>query len=114
MVLYPDRRLDGTSVNGDGHEVKLRLVAGWADGHLGPRYVTAREPAERFAQRLSTEAVLPRPSAPPRAHQPPRGLAFVAVDDAPNLFVEWAHADVNDRWLARGASSLNTAQSRSG
>lgn len=36
MVLYPDRRLDGTSVNGDGHEVKLRLVAGWADGHLGP------------------------------------------------------------------------------
>ena len=39
------------------HEVKLGLVAGWADGALrAPSYVAAREPAERFGARLATEA----------------------------------------------------------
>jgi hypothetical protein len=57
MVRYRDRHLDGTPVPGDWHEVKLGLVAGWADAALqAPSYVAAREPAERFAQRLSSEA----------------------------------------------------------
>jgi hypothetical protein len=37
--------------------VKLGLVAGWADDELQhPSYVAAREPAARFARRLSTQA----------------------------------------------------------
>ena len=57
MVRYRDRHLDGTRIDGDWHEVKLGLVAGWADEQLqAPSYVAAREPAVRFAQRLSTEA----------------------------------------------------------
>ena len=39
------------------HEVKVGLVAGWADGHVQqPSYVAAREPAEAFGPRLLTEA----------------------------------------------------------
>jgi hypothetical protein len=39
------------------HEVKLGLVAGWADGELqAPSYVAAREPAAAFGARLATEA----------------------------------------------------------
>jgi hypothetical protein len=57
MVRYRDRHLDGTPVGGDWHEVKLGLVAGWASSELQtPSYVAAREPAVRFARRLSTEA----------------------------------------------------------
>ena len=39
------------------HEVKLGLVAGWADGELqAPSYVAAREPAPAFGARLAAEA----------------------------------------------------------
>ena len=39
------------------HEVKLGLVAGWADGELqAPSYVAAREPAHAFGARLASEA----------------------------------------------------------
>ncbi len=57
LVRYRDRHLDGTPVEGDWHEVKLGLAAGWQDGALQrPSYVAAREPAARFAQRLGAEA----------------------------------------------------------
>ena len=57
MVRYRDRHPDGTPLDGDWHEVKLGLAAGWRDGALqAPSYVAAREPAARFAQRLGTEA----------------------------------------------------------
>jgi hypothetical protein len=57
MVRYRDHSLDGTRVEGEWHEVKLGLVAGWTDAALQvPSYVAAREPAARFARRLSTEA----------------------------------------------------------
>jgi len=57
MVRYRDRSLDGTPAEGDWHEVKLGLVAGWASDQLqAASYVAAREPAQRFAHRLSTEA----------------------------------------------------------
>ena len=57
MVRYRDRHLDGVPIEGDWHEVKLGLVAGWVDRQLQrPSYVAAREPAARFARRLSTEA----------------------------------------------------------
>jgi hypothetical protein len=39
------------------HEVKLGLVAGWAEGELqAPSYVAAREPAATFGARLAAEA----------------------------------------------------------
>jgi hypothetical protein len=57
MVRYRDRRLDGTLVDRDWHEVKVGLAGGWLDGHLRtPSYVAAREPALAFARRLGTEA----------------------------------------------------------
>src|SRR5437764_954645 len=57
MVRYRDRYLDGTRMESDWHEVKLGLVAGWdADALQAPSYVAARQPAARFARRLSTEA----------------------------------------------------------
>ncbi len=57
MVRYRDRRLDGTPIDGDWHEVKLGLAAGWRGGALvAPSYVAAREPAARFARRLGAEA----------------------------------------------------------
>lgn len=49
---------DGTLIRYlDGwHEVKVGLVAGWADGRLQrPSYVAAREPAERFGPHLLAE-----------------------------------------------------------
>lgn len=49
---------DGTMIRYlDGwHEVKVGLVAGWADGHLQqPSYVAAREPAETFGTHLLGE-----------------------------------------------------------
>ena len=57
MVRYRDRRLDGTAVEGDWHEVKLGLVGGWQDGCLHqPSYVAAREAAPAFASRVGAEA----------------------------------------------------------
>ena len=57
MVRYRDRRLDGTPLDGDWHEVKLGLVGGWQQRHLEqPSYVAAREAAPTFARRLGTEA----------------------------------------------------------
>jgi hypothetical protein len=57
MVRYRDRHLDGTPLEGDWHEAKLGLTAGWQDGVLvAPSYVAAREPAVRFARRLGAEA----------------------------------------------------------
>jgi hypothetical protein len=50
---------DGAMVRyADGwHEVKLALVAGWADGAVAaPSYVAAREPAAAFGRRLAAEA----------------------------------------------------------
>jgi hypothetical protein len=57
MVRYRDRHLDGAVQDGDWHEVRLGLVAGWQEQHLRqPSYVAAREPAAAFARRLGTEA----------------------------------------------------------
>jgi hypothetical protein len=57
MVRYRDRHLDGASVEGDWHEVKVGLVGGWQQGHLRqPSYVAAREPAVAFTRRLGAEA----------------------------------------------------------
>jgi hypothetical protein len=57
MARYRDRRLDGTLLNGDWHEIKLGLAGAWQDDHLvDVSYVAARETAEHFAPRLGTEA----------------------------------------------------------
>jgi len=57
MARYRDRRLDGTLIEGDWHEIKLGLVGGWQDGELvEASYVAARETAVSFAPRLGTEA----------------------------------------------------------
>ena len=57
MVRYRDRHLDGARIEGDWHEVRVGLVAGWQELHLRqPSYVAAREPAVAFARRLGAEA----------------------------------------------------------
>src|SRR5439155_10061092 len=53
MARYRDRHLDGTLIEGDWHEIKLGLAAGWQDGELvDPSYVAARDTAASFAPRL--------------------------------------------------------------
>jgi hypothetical protein len=57
MARYRDRHLDGTLIEGDWHEIKLRLVGAWQHGELvDVSYVAARETASSFAPRLGTEA----------------------------------------------------------
>jgi Uncharacterised protein family (UPF0236) len=57
MARYRDRRLDGTLLKGEWHEIKLGLAGAWQDDQLvSPSYVTARETASQFAPRLGTEA----------------------------------------------------------
>jgi hypothetical protein len=57
MARYRDCRVDGTLIEGEWHEIKLGLVAGWQAGQLvDPSYIAARETATNFAPRLGTEA----------------------------------------------------------